>query len=80
MFTWLMRQLEAQPRQTLLDVACSNAQLGQIVQQAGLIYYGVDVATPAEHALSLTQVDDSDALDQSLAFAEPARITSNSTP
>jgi SAM-dependent methyltransferase len=44
LFAWLVRRLEAQPGQSLLDVACGNAGLAQAARQAGLVYYGVDLS------------------------------------
>ncbi|MFQ5855675.1 MAG: class I SAM-dependent methyltransferase [Anaerolineae bacterium] len=50
LLTWLVRLLEARPGQTLLDVACGDAQLGRVACQAGLIYYGVDISHVAAWA------------------------------
>ena len=47
LFAWLVRRLEAQSGQTLLDVACGDAQLGRVAQEAGLAYYGVDISCVA---------------------------------
>lgn len=44
LFIGLMRLLKVQPGQALLDVACGDAQLGHLVQDAGAIYYGVDIS------------------------------------
>lgn len=47
---WLVRLLEAEPGQTLLDVACGDAQMGQVAREAGLVYYGVDISYMAVQA------------------------------
>jgi SAM-dependent methyltransferase len=50
LFTWLVRALDAQPGQTLLDVACGDGQLGRVARAAGLVYYGVDISPLAVQA------------------------------
>lgn len=50
LFTWLVRVLDAQPGQTLLDVACGDAQLRRVAREAGLVYYGVDISPMAVQA------------------------------
>jgi SAM-dependent methyltransferase len=50
LFAWLVRLLKAQPGQTLLDVACGDAQLGPLARRAGLVYYGIDISREAARA------------------------------
>lgn len=50
LFTWIARLLAPGPGQTLLDVACGDAQLAAAVQPTGLIYFGVDISLSALQA------------------------------
>lgn len=47
LFIWLLNLLKIKPGQTILDVACGEAELGQHAQQKGLVYYGVDISLKA---------------------------------
>ncbi len=47
LFPWLLSLLKIKPGQTLVDVACGEAELGQFAHRKGLIYYGVDISIEA---------------------------------
>jgi SAM-dependent methyltransferase len=47
LFIWLLGLLKIKPGQTLLDVACGEAELGHLAHRKGIIYYGVDISIEA---------------------------------